>query len=204
METTNEGAATASTDQTAAKAKKGTAASKFMNQNIQTAVEVANDYPAEDPNVMEVDLGNRILKDLAKQVEIEFYRENRAFVTPPKEVQAELDAPTSELCSNDDFESVHTKASAMIKLMIEEKKPRMCISADTFNKARELAVLRERVRLTKKYEKKLIEGKALRLKLDMEFEQLCKDLHLGRRTRITIDAKKKEAQNQTSSEEHQS
>jgi hypothetical protein len=201
MKTTDEGAT--STDQTAAKAQKGTAATKYLNQHLQSPVEVANDHPGEDPNVMDVDLGTKILNDVTKQVGREFYQDNRAFVITPEEV-LELDAAASELCVEDDFESAHTKASVMIEAMVAEKKPRMCISAETFKSARELAVLRERLRLTKKYEKKLIGGKELRLQLDMDFENLCKDLHLGRRTRITIDAKKKEAQNQTVLEDQQS
>jgi len=204
METTNDGAVTASTDQTAEKAKKGTAATKYLNQHIESPVEVANDHPGEDPDVMEVDLGTRILGDIVKQVKREFYRENRAFVTTPVEV-LELDAAASELAINDQFESVYTKASVMIKRMVEEQKPLQCISADTFNNARDLAVLRERVRLTKKYEKKLIDGPKILSLLDKDFNQLCCDLSLGRRTRITIeDVKKKKAQSPTAPEDQQS
>jgi len=176
-------------------AMKNTIVHRYLKNNAKTPVRILHERTnnVEDPICLTTEDAYNLIERCARSSYYLFFNNNKAFIHSAEKRAMEL----SPYLVDDNFvatfiEEFGKPASVFIKMMQEEQKPLLCIDEAIANLACALMDVRIQTILLNTYWKDLPNGEERLKQSDIQFEALCSNKKIGRRTREAISRRKAE------------
>lgn len=176
-------------------AMKNTIVHRYLKYNAKTPIRILHNRTnnVEDPICLTTEDAYNLVERCARSRYYLLFNDSKAFIHSAEKRAMEL----SPYLVDDNFvatfiEEFGKPASVFIKMMQEEQKPLLCIDEAVANLACALMDARIQTIFLSKYWKDLPNGEERLKQSDVQFEALCSNGKIGRRTREAINRKKAE------------
>lgn len=174
-------------------AMKNTIVHRYLKSNAKTPIRILHERTnnVEDPICLTTEDAYNLIERCARSRSFLLFNDNKAFLHTAEKRAMEL----SPYAVDDNFvatfiEEFGKPASVFIKMMQEEQKPLLCIDEAVANLACALMDARIQTIFLNTYWKDLPNGEERLKQSDIQFEALCSNKKIGRRTREAINRRK--------------